>query len=376
MKPNVVIVGAGIGGLTAAVTLQRAGCAVTVLERAEKISSVGAGIVVQTNAMMALENTAVAEDISATGVHIRSGRISTRSGRVCIEIDYPDEPVLGVAIHRAALQRILYKHAGHENVRTGAPVVGYRLEPDRAFAVLKSGEEVSGDLLVGADGVHSIVRAQHLGDGPPQYAGYTCWRGVAPHADQFEWGSVFEIWGCGKRFGGVHVDERLYWFAPVNAAAGGMDAPGLAKTTLLGIYRDWPEQVRATIESTAESAIIRNDIVDRRFRRDWGRGRITLLGDAAHPMTPDMGQGACQAIEDAVVLGRFIRETRDPVEAFRRYERRRVARTRWFVARSRRFGKVAQWESPTARWLRDRTLRIVPRSVLRRNLGRMLRFPG
>ena len=220
------------------------------------------------------------------------------------------------------------------------------------------------------------MRAQRLGYGPPRYAGYTCWRGVAPHADQFKRGEVFEIWGCGRRFGGVHVDERLYWFAPVNAAAGGMDDPGRIKTTLLGIYRDWPEQVLATIESTAESAIIRNDIIDRPFRGDWGRGRMTLLGDAAHPMTPDLGQGACQAIEDAAVLGRFIGETRDPVQALRRYERRRLARTRWFVSRSRMFGKMAQWENPTARWLRDWSLSAVPRSILRRDMLRMLRLPG
>lgn len=373
---DVLIVGGGIGGLTAAVALRKAGCDVQVLERAEEVSAVGAGIALQTNAMMALERIGVAEDISAAGVHIRSGRISSWSGSVLTELNFSDAPVLGVGIHRADLQRILFIHAGHENVRTGAAVAGYRLVGDRVIAVLESGDEVAGDLLVGADGIHSTVRAQHLGGGSPRYSGYTCWRGVTPHADQFERGQVFEIWGVGKRFGGLHVDERLYWFAPVNVTADGRDEPGQTTTALLALYEDWPERVRVTIAATPESAIIRNDIVDRPFRQDWGRGRMTLLGDAAHPMTPDMGQGACQAIDDAVVLGRCMTEIDDPVAALRRYELERVARTRRFVARSRMFGKIAQWENPMARCLRDRIVRTTPQSIVCRDMLRTLRFPG
>ena len=269
MSTEVLIVGGGIGGLTAAVALRKAGCDVQILERAEEISAVGAGIALQTNAMMAPARIGVAEDISAAGVHIRSGRISSWSGSVIRELDFSDAPVFGVGIHRAALQRILSQHAGSENVRTGAALVSYRLVGDRVVVVLESGDEVAGDLLVGADGIHSTVRAQHLDDGSPQCSGYTCWRGVTPHTDQFERGQVFEIWGVGKRFGGLHVDERLYWFAPVNATADGRDEPGQTNTALLELYEDWPERVRVTIASTPESAIIRNDIIDRPFRQDW-----------------------------------------------------------------------------------------------------------
>lgn len=376
MSTDVLIVGGGIGGLTAAVTLRRAGCDVRVLERAEEISPVGAGILLQSNAMMALEKIGLADEIAAAGVPIHRGRISSWSGSVIIELDFSAAPVLGVGIHRARLQRILSERAGPENMRTGAAVASYRLVGDRVIALLESGDEVAADLLVGADGIHSAVRAQHLGDGPPRYCGYTCWRGVTPDADQFERGQVFEIWGVGQRFGGLHVDERLYWFAPVNTAADGRDEPGQTTSVLLELYEGWPERVRATIASTPESAIIRNDIIDRPFQQDWGRGRMTLLGDAAHPMTPDMAQGACLAIEDAVVLGRRITETDDPVEALRRYERERAARTRRFVARSRMFGRLAQWENPLARRFRDAILRGTPRYVVRWDTLRNLRFPG
>ena len=375
MSTEVLIVGGGIGGLAAAVALQKAGCDVQVLERAEVISAVGAGIMLQINAITALDRIGIAEDITAAAVPIRTARISSWSGRVISELDSPDIPVLGFGIHRADLHRILLEHAGLDNVRTGALVASYRLVGDRVVAVLESGEDVTGDLLVGADGIHSTLRALHISDGPPRYAGYTCWRGVTPHGEQFERGQAFELWGVGKRFGGIYVDERLYWFAPVNATAGGRDEPGQAKTTLLELYEGWPEQVRATIASTRESAIIRNDIVDRPFRSDWGRGRMTLLGDAAHPMTPDMGQGACQAIEDAVVLGRCVSEIHDPTEALRSYEQQRVPRTRRLVARSRLFGKVAQWENPMARWIRASTLRATPQFMLRQGVQRTLRFP-
>ncbi len=173
MSTHVLIVGGGIGGLAAAVALRQAGCDVQVLERANEISAVGAGIIVQSNAMRALERIGVAEDISAAAVPVRSARISSWSGTVLSELDFSDVPEMGVGIHRADLQRVLSEHAGLENVRTGAPVASYRLVGDRVVAVLESGEEVTGDLLVGADGVHSTVRALHISDGPPRYAGYT-----------------------------------------------------------------------------------------------------------------------------------------------------------------------------------------------------------
>lgn len=376
MSTRVLIVGGGIGGLTAAIALRKAGCQVLVLERADELSAVGAGILLQENALSALKTIGIADDVSEAGVHVRGGEISTLSGRVIMELRWDGRSPLGVAIHRADLQRILADHVGLERVRTAAAVVRYALRDDKAVAVLATGEEIWGDVLVGADGIYSAVRRQHLDAGPPRYSGYTCWRGVTRHGDRFERGEVFEIWGAGRRFGGVHVDERLYWFAPVNAAPGGRDEPDRAKAALLELYRDWPERVLATIEATPESAILRNDIIDRPFRRDWGRGPVTLLGDAAHPMTPDRGQGAAQAIEDAVVLGRCMSAAANPVEALRRYERRRRARTRHFVRQSRMIGRMAQLESPAARWLRDTLMRATPQLVVRLDMKRTTRFSG
>lgn len=372
--PAALVVGAGIGGLTTAIALRRAGWGVRVLEAAPEMSAVGAGIILQPNAMAALETLGAAEPIAAAGVAVRGARITTVSGRLVGVVDASEGVTWGVGIHRAELQRILLDLAGPESVRTGARVREFRLSDDHAVAVLDSGEEVSGDVLIGADGIHSTVRAQHLADGKPRYCGYTCWRGLTEQGGEFTRGEVFEIWGSGRRFGGMHVDERLYWFAPFNTPPGGEDTPGRAKATLMDVYAGWPVPVRQTIESTPKSAIMRHDIVDRPFRSGWGRGRMTLLGDAAHPMAPDQGQGACQAIEDAVVLGRCLVEVADPAEALRRYERRRLRRTRHFVRRSRAFGRLAQLENAALRWLRDTAMCGVPRWVVHRDLRRAHRF--
>ncbi|MFQ5691264.1 MAG: FAD-dependent monooxygenase [Gemmatimonadota bacterium] len=372
--PTALVVGGGIGGLTTAIALRQAGWGVRVLEAAPEISAVGAGIILQPNAMTALESLGAAEPLSAAGVAVEGARITTVSGRLVGVVDVSEGVTWGVGIHRAKLQRILWDLAGPENVRTSARVREFRLSDHGAVAVLESGEEVAGDVLVGADGIHSTVRAQHLADGEPRYCGYTCWRGLTERAGEFTRGEVFEIWGRGRRFGGMHVDERLYWFAPLNAPPGVRDEPGHAKATLMEVYAGWPESVRRTIESTPESSIMRHDIVDRPFRSGWGRGRMTLLGDAAHPMAPDQGQGACQAIEDAVVLGRCLAEDSDPAEALRRYERRRLRRTRHFVRRSHAFGQLVQLENAALRWLRDTALWATPRWVVHRDLRRAHRF--
>jgi 2-polyprenyl-6-methoxyphenol hydroxylase-like FAD-dependent oxidoreductase len=218
--------------------------------------------------------------------------------------------------------------------------------------------EERGDLLVGADGLNSVVRARLFGDEKPLYAGYTAWRGIAGDGFMRDgWGS--ESWGRGERFGMVSLGRgRLYWFATRNAPEGENEDAAGRKAELLRHFGRWHEPIPALIRATEGAEILRNDVYDREPLKSWGVGRVTLLGDAAHPMTPNLGQGACQAIEDAVVLAGCVREASDA--ALRLYEKRRKGRTATIVRRSRLVGRIGQLENPLLCGLRDALAKATP----------------
>jgi 2-polyprenyl-6-methoxyphenol hydroxylase-like FAD-dependent oxidoreductase len=187
---------------------------------------------------------------------------------------------------------------------------------------------------------------------------------VARYAhDRLPEGAAAETWGCGARFGLVPMsDDRVYWYATRNAPADERETEP-RKRELLRLFRGWPRPIEAVIGATDDAAILRNDICDRAPLSRWTHGRVTLLGDAAHPMTPNLGQGACQAIEDTVVLARCLVETDDVATALTAYEARRRDRTARIVTESWRLGRVAQWQHPLACRLRDALVRRVPVSV-------------
>lgn len=375
---TVLVAGGGIGGLTLGVALRRAGFSVRVFERAASLRPVGAGITMQTNAILAFRTIGLDAEVAAAGQAMQRGSILDWRGRslgtmlvgeMAQELGAPM-----IAIHRARLQEVLQKALGPEPLTLGIQVVGFREEPGSVIARLSDGSEVSGDLLVGADGLRSTVRAQLLQDGDPQYAGYTSWRGVCEVPGIADTAFTSESWGPGLRFGIVPIGQgRTYWFATANAPAGGVDTPD-AHGELLSRFGHWHAPIRALIEQTPVTAIVRTDIYDRPPVQSWARGRVVLLGDAAHPMTPNMGQGGGQAVEDAVVLARCLASEPEVSTALTRYQALRVPRANGFVSQSRRLGEVGQWENSLARWVRDRLFQLVPQSSIRANLRRVLTF--
>jgi 2-polyprenyl-6-methoxyphenol hydroxylase-like FAD-dependent oxidoreductase len=372
MQPikDVVIAGGGIGGLTLAVALRRYGTKVRVLERTSALAPVGAGITVQCNAMAALRPLGLEEAVINEGSVVKESLLLASSGAVLSQPEYwkvtQSHGASTVAIHRARLHQVLLTAAGPDCVQLNARVEGYEQKGDRVL-VRAGAETLETDLLVGADGLHSAVRKQLLGDTPTRYSGYTSWRGIAPMPEGMSLHRVSETWGPGCRVGIVPIGHgELYWFATANAPAGGKD--GDVKTELLQRFGDWHAPIRQFIEATPTKQILRTDISDRVPVQRWSDGRVVLLGDAAHATTPNLGQGGCQAIEDAVVLAQALATESDLTAGLKSYEAQRISRANGIVNASWRIGQVAQWQNPIACAFRSWLLRMTPASVLEKQL--------
>jgi 2-polyprenyl-6-methoxyphenol hydroxylase-like FAD-dependent oxidoreductase len=329
-RAKVIVAGGGIGGLTAAIALRRAGFEVCVFERADELGEVGAGLLLAANAQKALGKLGLADAVARLGTPASAGEIRSWRGKVLVNIPASElEKRVGApsaAVHRADLQALLAREVGEETLHLGSEVEGFEREGESGVRVLfADGSEERVDVLVGADGLRSKVRSGLFGAEEPRYAGYTAWRAVVePKEELLPWGTGFESWGRGARFGCAHIGKgRVYWFATTNAPEDEKDgkpsSPAAPKATLLRLFGSWHHPIGELIEAADESSILRTDIYDREpLGERWGEGKATLLGDAAHPMTPNLGQGACQAIEDAVVLASCLDEGDATAEALRR----------------------------------------------------------
>jgi 2-polyprenyl-6-methoxyphenol hydroxylase-like FAD-dependent oxidoreductase len=375
-----IIIGGGIGGLTAAIALRQVGVAAVVYERAPNLEEVGAGLSLWTNAMLALSTLGLAEAVRVAGGPVEQSQVRTWDGRVLAAMPVGQVSAkLGskpVCIHRADLQRVLLEALGEGVVQLGLECTGFRQDEAGVIARFTNGKEAWADLLVGADGLHSAVRAHLLGHEKPRYAGYTCWRGTTLYDDPALSGGIsFVSWGRGREFGALSIGRgRVYWFGTTNAPEGSPDPPIGRKQEVLETFRGWHSPIEALIEATAPDAILRNDVYDHKPVQGWGEGRVTLLGDAAHPMTPNLGQGACQAIEDAVVLARCLARETGVASALRKYERERRARTAFISRMSWRNGQMERWENPLACGVRNALVGLLPAWLMRKLTARMWRF--
>jgi 2-polyprenyl-6-methoxyphenol hydroxylase-like FAD-dependent oxidoreductase len=278
-----------------------------------------------------------------------------------------------IVLHRAELIGLLARSVGPDAIHPGHVCEGIQEDADGVTAMFAGGTLARGDALVGADGLHSVMRTWLGHKDPLCYSGYTAWRAVVP----FDTSAVVagESWGCGRRFGMLPVQGgRVYWFATSNAAEG-MKGGG-HREQLLALFQGWHQPIEALIRATSDSAILRNDIYDRDPLQEWGRGRVTLLGDAAHPMTPNLGQGGCQAIEDALELASSLAGASDVAAGLRRYESRRIRRTASIVLTSRRLGAIGQAASPVLCGLRDLAFLLTPSGVMFRSLAPVAGYEG
>jgi 2-polyprenyl-6-methoxyphenol hydroxylase-like FAD-dependent oxidoreductase len=358
---KVLVVGGGIGGLAAAIALREDRHEVAVFERAAALQEVGAGLSMSPNAMAALDRLGTGDEIRKRGGIARTILLRNRRGDVLNEIDAEGRDWEIVGIHRADLQDVLVRRAGEVNL--GIACVEFADSGTSVAARLEDGSETEGDVLVGADGMYSTVRAQLKGSEPVRYAGYFGWRAAIDFAESSIEQTFSESWGPRFRVGLITIGGgRLYWFVS-ELASEDAPLPPDPNAYLREQLGEWHDPIPRVVDATPERALSRLPIHDRAPAKTWGRGRVTLLGDAAHPMTPNLGQGAAQALEDAVVLADAMRTVADPVAALRAYEASRIPRTTMIVKRSRQFGRIAQLGNPFACRLRDAAVKATPKRV-------------
>lgn len=366
-----LIIGAGIGGLTTAHALLQQGHRVQVFEAAPELREVGAGLVLGANAMRALHQLRLDAAVLPLGSPVTRLDLRDQRGRLLQAADTTQFttrlgfPNLG--IHRAALQQVLLQSLPPDILTLGCPFE--RLEDDTTgvTAHFTDGRTVRADALIAADGIRSGVRRQLLPAATPRYAGYTCWRAVVDtHNLRLPVGESCETWGeRGRRFGYVPVgDEQVYWFACLNSPE--PQNPRFRNYRAADLQREFADfhaPVPELLALTHDSQLLWNDILDVKPLACFAFGRVLLLGDAAHATTPNLGQGAGMAVEDAAVLARCLSETADVTQAFRRFEQRRRPRTARVVSTSWHLGRVGQLENSLLTKLRNTVMRLLPSAV-------------
>lgn len=360
----ILIAGAGIAGLALGAALRRDGRDCRLLDERPALGSAGGAITLWPNAVAALDRIGVGDDVRRASTRVAPGAIRTPSGRELLRLD-PDrlERSLGgplLAVRRGVLVELLHARLDPAQLEFGVSVRGYTRKAG-GVSVRTDRDTRHVPVLVGADGYRSAVARTLAPELRESYAGYPAWRGVAPfattRADQF--------WGAGKEFGLVPLDDgSTYWFATRHEPAGGTDPdlPGLRAS-----FAGWPEPVPALLASLSPADVSRVDVMDRTSPRSWVDGPVVLLGDAAHPMRPHLGQGGAQALLDAAELARCLREITDPSAAFEHFElvRRRAALR--VVRMSRSAGQAVNGPD-----VLHHGLRLLPQQVMLRRMAAVL----
>jgi salicylate hydroxylase len=365
-----IVAGAGVGGLATAIALARGGFRVSVLERAARIGHNGAGLLLHQNGIAAASALApgLGERIRAVGHAVEpgdvrllidpAGRVLAREpiGLLTERTGLPQVPILRRALHQVLADEA--RTAGAE-IHTGCPVAGYTERSDHVVVRLADGSDRAAALVIGADGIRSAIRSQMLGDGPPRYRGYSSVRGHTAGSELYP--QAFVTSGRGLQLFVAPADDKsLYWTAKITAGAGEWErlSPEQARAALLRRMSGWQAGAVALIREADVADILVTDIHDRDPVDRWVDGRVALLGDAAHPMVPALGQGANQALEDAVVLGSALARNSDVATALLDYQGRRIPRASRVMSLSRWQGDLDQGAGRFGAWLRDTAMRV------------------
>lgn len=353
---RVAVVGGGIAGLATALALHRRGLEAVVLERAPALRELGAGIALWPNATRALRDLGILEAVSLRSGPAESIQIQSPTGHTLLRFSTsrPDAP--SICVVRRDLVSVLEAALPSRTVRYGA-TFNSAAATARGIQVTTSDGDLEVDLLVGADGLRSRVRDSLIENVEPVSQRFVAWRAVSTWPEDVG-SDAIEMWGDGRRFGLFRLDhDRAYWYALATEDPGESSSRSdLAE--LERVFAEWHPRVLKVVGNT-EGEIARHDVFDRPPSKQWASGRVVLVGDAAHGMTPDLGQGGAQGLEDAVALSRWLDLEDDLDVALAGYVRERMRRAVWIQRQSRYAGQLGQLSGVAGR-VRNAVARATP----------------
>ncbi|MCK0132646.1 FAD-dependent monooxygenase [Flavobacteriaceae bacterium F08102] len=369
-RKKIAIIGGGIAGLTFARSLTREDYEIHIFEKKESFKEIGAAISVFPNALCVMDDLGLLEEILQNSGQFKTVYLKTSKGKI-LSKSKPKSDYPVICIHRADLHGILLKNieANIYNDFTLKNIV--HLGNGQVTIQFENGENKVFDAVIGADGIHSEVRKHIINDGEPIFRGYNIWRGVVKA--NFEIGYGSETYGKGKRVGIVPIKDGVYgWWATCNEAFLQDDSPEGTKQKLKRLFGNWHHPIPELIENTEE--ILKNSLTDRIPHSGWTKGNITLIGDAAHPTTPNLGQGGCIAIEGAYLLAKCINKYGLSPKAYEVYEKYQFPRSKEIVNESLKLGKIGQISNPILIALRNVLFKITPSSIAMRMIDKYFSY--
>lgn len=360
---KVIIIGAGMGGLTTGIAMRQAGYEVEIYDRVSQLRPAGAGISLWSNGVKVLNRLGLSQEIAAIGGQM--DRVSYRSQTGEKLTDFSLKPLVDCVgqcpypVARTDLQNMLLNAFGAENVQLNSKCVAIEQDTNSVTAIFEDGSKATGDVLVAADGTHSITRSYVLGHAVERrYVGYVNWNGLVPASDDLAPKDSWVIYvGEHKRASMMPVGgDRFYFFFDVPLPKGTVSSPETYREELTGFFKDWADPVQNLIQRLDPLKTNRVEIHDVEPLKTLVRDRVALLGDAAHSTAPDLGQGGCQAIEDALVLTTYLQTTNISVaDALRRYEQARCDRVADIINRARKRSNMTHGKEPekTQQWYEE-----------------------
>ncbi|AUX89177.1 MAG: FAD-dependent urate hydroxylase HpxO [Acinetobacter junii] len=361
---EITIIGAGMAGLTTGIALKKFGHQVTIYEQAEQILPVGAAISLWSNGVKCLNYLGLTEQVEKLGGKMDNlAYIDGLTGDVMTQFSlYPLIEEVGqrpYPVSRAELQNMLMDEFGREDIHLAKKMISFVEEGERVKIQFADGSEIESDLLVGADGTHSITRAYVLGEQVERrYAGYVNWNGLVDVSDDYAAADQWTTFvGEGKRVSLMPVaNNRFYFFFDVPLAVGLENDRSQYKALFKQYFKGWCEPVQKLIDAVDVQKTNRVEIHDIEPFADFYKGRVVIVGDAAHSTTPDIGQGGCQAMEDAIYLARSLQiNTLGLQDSLRRYQNKRNERANELVLRARKRCDVTHMkdEAVTREWYEE-----------------------